>query len=80
MHHKHAASARPKRSILIPQTVPIHDGVTGVEEEVMVEEATFLAKLWSAEFVNHPNLDIPKVFFFSSSSSLRLFYNITFRQ
>jgi hypothetical protein len=43
--------------------VPIHgaEGATGVEEEVMVEEVTFLAKLWSTEFVNHPNLDVEKV-------------------
>jgi len=40
--------------------LPIHDGTTGVEEETMIEEATFLAKLWSSEFVNHPNLDLQK--------------------
>eukprot|EP00026_Physarum_polycephalum_P000213 Phypoly_transcript_00213.p1 GENE.Phypoly_transcript_00213~~Phypoly_transcript_00213.p1 ORF type:complete len:1213 (+),score=186.63 Phypoly_transcript_00213:2250-5888(+) len=40
--------------------LPIHDGATGVEEGVMIEEATFLAKLWSSEFVNHPNTDFPK--------------------
>jgi glycerol-3-phosphate O-acyltransferase/nucleoside-diphosphate-sugar epimerase len=42
--------------------LPIHgDGLTGVEEQTLIEEATFLAKLWSAEFVHHPNLDIAKV-------------------
>lgn len=41
--------------------LPIHSSENGVEESVMVEEVTFLAKLWAAEFVNPPNLDIEKV-------------------
>lgn len=41
--------------------MPIHSTENGVEESVMVEEVTFLAKLWAAEFVNPPNLNIEKV-------------------
>jgi len=37
------------------------DSAGGVEESVMLEEVKFLAKLWAAEFVNHPNLNIDKV-------------------
>lgn len=56
-----AALAGMKSSRKKKATVGTGDSAGGVEESVMLEEVKFLAKLWAAEFVNHPNLDVNKV-------------------
>lgn len=54
-------SARKKKAPIPTRGAAIGESVGGVEEGVMLEEVKFLAKLWSTEFVNAPNLDVEKV-------------------